>query len=372
MKVKTISYLLTFTTAAFLANCGKKTTEEDVASDDDKADLAEVEDVSQLGLSGALNISMPEALDQTESTGLRLAASKRSREACRIGSTIKEVTEQINSFSSFLCHLEVEKDKIKFGTKYRVMFDGKEFGRVWPDNSKVADGQITLYMCKDGYLKERTEITAIKKDADGNTIGAKGQIQNYGKQDAHSWKSFILFDAKFTGDSIDVEAEQAYADEETNGSFVRAVLLKLFDKGEGITSISLASKGTWQGSDFADRGYGLHDGDHGHILFNSQGSYDSQPYDFSRHSYFEGKGEVVSGSSSAKFDLGAELAVTRKDLPDFLSDSFSPDAPEGWECDYDETIELNPDSKEHQTCDSDRGEPANCWDDNFDDGESAE
>jgi hypothetical protein len=349
--------------------CGKKDSDDDDDDDAKGTDLADVESIDQLNVSGSLNIVLPDAFE--ESATASLLAGKRSMEACRLGQTLKEVTKQVRDVGSFFCHLEVEAKKIKFGTKYTINSGGEEFGKVWADNSKAADGRIALYMCQNGKLKEQIEITGV--DVDKGT--AKGSLHNKGSDGDQSWATALTFDVGFTtAGLISMNAQQKYADSANDGEFARLVDMNIYEPGEGISNLSMASSGSWGGSEFADRGFAKHNGDFGHVLLYNQGTYNDEEFDFSRHGYFDGEGKVVSKDDSPKFADGEELGVEDSDVPDYLKSSFEPDEPEGWDCDADEEVELDPDSAGHQACDEgkEQEEFADCRGDEFEQGEDVE
>lgn len=351
--------------------CGKKEDEEEAGKG---KSLSDVEGIDELNISSSLKVKVPDALSGAESSSLRLAAKKRSFEACRMGQTIKEVTRSIEDIGSFFCHLEVEKDKIKFGTKYKIKSNGKEFGRVWADNS--VEGKINLYMCQDGKLKEKISVTGV----DPANKASKGTIQQRGEQDTQSWKRSVVFDKEYTDPNITtVESEDKFEDSgEQGGSFARRVALKLYSgsgaKQTGVSNLVLASQGTWGGAAFKDRGIARYDGEYGEALMYGKGTFGESDFEYTQKSYFDGDGYVVADDESKDFAKGGDLYVGDEDLPEYLKTSFEPSKPTGWDCDVDETIELNPDSKAHEACDNkDDYEEASCWDsDEFEQGEAVE
>jgi len=221
-------------------------------------------------------------------------------------------------------------------------------------------------MCENGALKEKIEVTGFDEAREA----VKGSIQQKGSEDTQSWASSVVFDILFSDENLRVvDAQDLYEDSATSGSFARHVNMSIYTEGAGVSEMALASQGTWNGSDFQDRGFGRHDGDYGHAKFASQGSNNGNVYDWSHDSFFDAEGLVVSSSASAAFTSGGTLDVTADDMPDFLADSFSPTEPEGWDCDVDETIELDPESAGHQACETEWTEPADCWGADFEQGE---
>jgi hypothetical protein len=364
---------------SLITNCSKKSdsdsdsdaTDEEKSEEAAKDAVAEAESVADLNLSGSLNITLPSALDSASGTSLRLVAGKKSSEACMIGQTVRDVTENLASAAGFFCHLEVEADKIKFGTKYSIETNGEEFGRVWADNSNAAEGQITLYMCEavNGVmkLKEKIDITGVTKN------GAKGTMQQMHHEGAHTGKSSIVFDANVTEEgTFTLTAEQAYEDSENDGSFKRAVTLNFVE--DGVSELVFASNGTWNGNAFEEKAVGKFNGEVGTTLFSNSGTYAEQTFTWTHASFFDTDGYVVDPTMYDVFAEDGELYIAESELPDFLDADFSPDEPEGWDCEFDEVVELEDvESAEHEACNTHHSEFADCWNEaEFEQGEAAE
>ncbi len=69
--------------------------------------------VSELGLTGALNLDLPDALKEGSSS-LRLAGAK-SMEVCLMRESAKQLVQQIDMATSMLCHIESEGKSIPWG-----------------------------------------------------------------------------------------------------------------------------------------------------------------------------------------------------------------------------------------------------------------
>lgn len=355
------------------SSCGKKSSSEDstTVNADGSTKLSAVTDVSQLGVSTALTISLPSAYSQKTSTNLNLTTAKKSQDACQMGEPITSVKESLDSVASFFCHMEVEKAKIKFGVKTTITTNGKEFGRIWIDNSKAADNQITLYMCQDGALKEKVDITGVKLGADGKPSGMKGSVQHKGSEGTQSWASDVTFDKAYSGAYLEMSGKDKYSDSSNSGSFARSVAVKLMDSSDEVSVVSLASKGTWGGQAFSQRGLGYAASNLGQALFVNSGTYNNQTFTNTHRSSFDLDGYVVAESSSTKLGEGGVLRVPAASLPAFLDASFEPSAPTGWDCgDIAETVDLDPESAAHQACEKDHKEGANCWGTEFEGGEA--
>lgn len=365
--------LILWAVPTFVAfSCGKKSDDDSAAATnaDGSTKLTAVSDVGQLGVSSALSISLPSAYSQKKTTSLALAATaKKSQDACQMGEPITSVKESLDSVGGMFCHIEAEKAKIKFGVKTTITSKGVEFAKIWIDNSKAADNQITLYMCQKGALQQKIDITGVKLGADGKPTGMKGSVQEKGSEGTQSWARNVVFDKNFTGAYLEVTSQDKYSDTATSGSFARSVALKLMDSADSLSYVSMSSKGTWGGQSFKQRGYGLSVSKLGQALFENSGTYNNQTFTNIRRSSFDLDGYVAAESSSDKFAAGGVLRVKSSDVPAYLDASFTPTAPTGWDCGTTEvTVDLDPDSAAHKACESSHKNGADCWGSDFESG----
>lgn len=362
-------------TIASALSCGTKKEDEVVATTnaDGSTKLTELKTADQLGVSTALGkLSLPAAYSPTTAAlNLALIAGKKSSDACMMGDGIESATEGIKNIGSFFCHIEAEKDKLVFGTKYTVTSKGAAFAQVWIDNSNAAAGEISLYMCESDKLKQAIKITGVKMDAAGKPAGIKGSVSHKGAQDTQSWSSSATFDKGYAGAYFEVSAKDKYADSANSGSFARAVVLKLFDAATEVSTVTMASGGTWGGQAFKQRGMGKGANDFGQALFVNSGTYSGTAFDWTHRSYFTlSTGIVAAVGDSANFAEGGSLYIKSTELPDYLAATFEPDAPAGWDCSGATTVvDLDPDSAAHKACESGRTEGANCWGSDFQEGE---
>ena len=103
-------------TAAILsmavASCGKKKKkDESTTNADGSTKLTAVTSVAELGLSSALNISVPAAYSKA-ATSLSLTAAKKSQDACRIGEPISQVSDNINQVGNFSVILKLKRRRL--------------------------------------------------------------------------------------------------------------------------------------------------------------------------------------------------------------------------------------------------------------------
>lgn len=117
MRIKIVPAILTL---AGLAACGKSSSSNNAATAPTTGTTrtatgaVQATSVDELGLTGALNISLPDALADS-SGSLRLAGTK-SIEACLMRESAKQLITQIDMISSTLCHIEAEGKNIPWNT----------------------------------------------------------------------------------------------------------------------------------------------------------------------------------------------------------------------------------------------------------------
>ncbi len=362
--------LLALSTVALAASsCSKKDSSDESAASS-KADLATLSNPAQLGISTALTVEVPDAYNPSAAS-LALASGKKSQEACQMGDPIRSVVRSLSDIKSLFCHVEIEKEKIKFGVKTAINAGGQEFLRIWIDNSKVADGKITVYTCKEGKLEQKIDITGVIMGTDGKPTGMKGTVQDQGSEGTQSWARSIVFDKGFTGKYLEISSDDKFSDSSNSGSFARSVQMKLQDVDTEVSKVAMSSKGTWEGQTFSQKGLGLGSSGYGQAIFFNKGSYNGQDFEWTRRSSFDDNGYVVASTASTLLGEGGALYVNKADIPDYLADDFAPEAPTGWDCaSVDTTVELDPESTDHQACDAgkDDGEGANCWGEDFENG----
>lgn len=329
-------------------NAAKDSEDETTNSTDSGNKLSTVTDVKSLNLSSNLKVTLPKAFDASGSS-LRLLAGKKSSEACMMGSTIKQSIRALGEVAGFFCHIEVEKDKIKFGKKYKITAQGNEFARIYIDDSKASEGKLSIGFCsnnrsEDGMVRGRQQIN-IDSLTDN---GPKGNLVSGGQSvgsDAMSYGRSIVFDMSTSGQVI-LSAKDKFSG--SGSTFMRQVGLEL--KEAGVSTLKLANKGTMNGGgEFYDRGYAYMGTEDGSAIFQSKGEFEGQTFEFARRSYFNSAGEVVTAT-----EVDADLKPKVTDLPEYLPTNFAPDAFTGWvgqDCpDFDEEIALDVGSAAHTAC----------------------
>ena len=371
----TTSILAALTMAALVASCGKKSSSDEssaTTNSDGSTKLTALTSPDQLGISTALGaVKLPSAYSGGKATSLALTSDKKSQDACLMGDGVKSATDGLKNVANFFCHIEVEKAQIKFGTKYSLTSSGKDFAKVWIDNADAANGNINVYMCQNGSLQQAIKVSGVKMGSDGKPSGVKGTVANSGGDSTSTWKSSTTFDKGYTGAYLEAASKDKFTQTESNGSFTRAVVLKLFDDATEVSHISMSSSGSWGGNAFKQRGYAKGANDLGEALFADHGIDNSNnSFDWTHRSYFtQSTGIVAAVGDSANFASGGSLYVATTDLPDFLAADFSPDAPSGWDCSgADTVVDLNPDSAAHKACESDHADNS-CWGTDYEQGD---
>ena len=319
--------------------------------------VASATSIADLKLAGALAITLPQAFGGGASgSALHLLSGKKSSEACRMGETIRQATRSLGEVGGFFCHLEVEKDRMKFGKKYRIMTSRGEFARIFVDNSQAASGKLAISFCQkdrgDGHTgKQLITIESLSES------GPKGSILSTGAESTQSYEGDVNFDMSVAG-VVNVLANQRH--QSGSNIFTNGIDLSL--KNAGVSVMKLASKGTdsQKGASY-DRGSALFDATNGSAVFQSKGSDQGGSYDFSRRAHFNKSGDALVAA-----DIGADLQPTTASLPAYLPDDFRPAAPTGWagdDCpDYEEDVTLDPMSASHAACDQGHDNEAGCWD----------
>lgn len=353
------------TPAAAETTTSTTTTTKSTPSTTSGQAVANATSVGDLKVSKALKINLPDALEGKKKSSLNLLEeAKLSQEACQMGETVEEVTDSLNQISSFFCHIEAEKEKIKFGKKYKIVFKGQEFGRIFVDDTNIAEGKIQLGFCGSdgqGTDKQLISIEGITE------AGVKGAIIEMGSHKENgvtfTWDGSIVFDSTTAG-MLDVESKQAFTEGEN--SFRRHVKLKLNDKG--VSEAQVASNGVWGGNAFQDRGFSRINDKYGSALFISSGKHEGSTYNFSRRANFSSDGLIVKQSADSALAESGALFVKSTELPQFLPTTFAPDKATGWvasDCaTVDEQIELDPDAPAHKACENEHFDEVSCWDTN--------
>jgi len=357
--------------AAFAVACGAQkngtstedtgTTSTGVSTGSSSNKVGSATSVADLKLAGALAITLPEAFGGApSSSSLALLAGRKSQEACMMGMTISQETRSLGEVGGFFCHLEVEKDRMKFGKKYRLMTREGEFARIYVDNSQASTGKISIGFCSnhqegDGASSRGRQLITIDSLTESGPKGSiisdgtgthEGFAQTYGRSQA--------FDMSTAG-VVSLVGKTMHS--QAGNTFVREVGLNL--NKTGLSTLKLANKGTSDQGEFFDRGIAHVSADKGSAVFQTKGSFQGQTFEFANRAHFNNAGQVLTSA-----EVGADLQPPVSAIPAYLPADFKPDPLTGWvgqDCpDFDEEITLDPESPGHQACNQGRDSEYDC------------
>jgi hypothetical protein len=345
------------------------------ASDD--SSTATASSVAELGLSGALSLTIPDTLAAASggtaaslalaggSAGMNLVG-KKSSEACRTMENTNRVLENMQRLGVMFCRLEVESAKMKFGTKYEIAMTGDpglagQGMAIWVDNSDAAE--MKVYMCQNGTLKQNITINGYTGSGK-----AKGSMSSMHSNDNGSGGINLDFDLTQDGYKI-VKASMKHTNTGSNsGTFRNYSDISLADSG--VSTVKMSSVGTRGSDTFSDQASVLFNGTMGQALFSGAGTQSSNTYNWTSRSTFGADGITVPKASAT-----ADIVVDAATLPVKLAESFAPTAPAGWDCSgTTETVSIDmtdaATKAAHDACNSNRNRSFNaCWGSDFEQGE---
>jgi len=352
-----------------LTSCGNSSDEDGTAT---------ASSVSDLGLSGALQITIPDNLAAASggtAASLALAGGsnhlnlvgKKSSEACRTMENTNRVLENMQELGGMFCHLELESAKMKFGTKYEISMPGgpgltaSPAMAIWVDNSNAAE--LKVYMCQNGTLKQNITISGYTGSGK-----AKGSMSSAFTGENGSGGINLDFDLTQEGYKI-VKASMKHTKTGSNaGTFRNYSDISLADSG--VSTVKMSSVGTRGSDTFSDQASVLFNGTMGQALFTGNGTQSSNVYNWTTRSTFGSNGITVASTSAT-----ADITVAAASLPAKLAESFAPTAPAGWDCSgTTETVSIDMTDAAtraaHLACGSNRNRSFNaCWGSDFEQGQ---
>ena len=350
-----IAMVVALILGGMVSSCNKKKS-------DPEASGVAATSVADLKLSSSLNLTLPASLASAAGQSSSLAlddfnlTGKRSSEACRTVQQVKQLMDNLSSISGTMCHLEAESAQFVFGQKYDItLTQGGQTDKMqlWADNS--VGGQLTVYVCHAGSLQEKIIVNS------SNAIGASGSVRHMGGEGGSNWSSNINFDFTSSGVKI-VSGQNTFSDD--SNKFATDSSLTFRDSG--VSTMTMSNKGSSADfGSFADRGAVRHNGTMGQAMFKGTGSHNSQTYDFSSRSTFDKDGYAVSNASAT-----SDITVPATELPAFLADTFSIEAPSGWDCSGGKAITVNADTAAHQACQHSHDMNFDCFGAEFAQGDS--
>ena len=357
----------------------------------DESSTASASSVADLGLSGALSITIPDTLAAASggtaaslalaggSTGMNLVG-KKSSEACRTMSNTNMVLENMQEVGRMFCHLEVESAKMKFGTKYEIAMTGDpglagQGMAIWVDNSNAAE--MKVYRCQNGTLQQNITISGYTGSGK-----AKGSMSSTHSDDHGSGGINLDFDLTQDGYQI-VKASMKHTNSNgsESGTFRNYSDISLADSG--VSTVKMSTVGTRGSDTFSDQASVLSNGTKmGQAMFSGAGTQSGNTYNWTSRSTFglEGCNDLPTPSATCgitvpKASATADIVVDAATLPAKLAESFAPTAPAGWDCTgTTETVSIDmteaATKAAHDACNSNRNRSFNaCWGSDFEQGE---
>ncbi|SMF12398.1 hypothetical protein [Pseudobacteriovorax antillogorgiicola] len=388
-----------------LVSCGDSSDDSsgDSASTRTTTGTVEASTVSDLGLTGALSLDLPDALEDTSSS-LRLQGSK-SMEACLMRASAKQLITQIQMAASTLCHVEAEGSTIPWNTAVILDFSSLEAaaltkraalqGDTPPDLGDLPEGgeigeegaptgaggddfsmpmlgiytddtdgdNVSIYICEGEdessmTLVQSFTITGSKTvtNAAGESVKASKGTMHMGMSDDTfgTFKGAIAYDNNFTvTDTNSMSMEVKF---EFDGfSFAQKFG---FDENSSISTVSISETGTMDFGDgdpftFKNAGIGAFDADNGHVFYSYEGFGDT----FATRACVDSESYLVD-CTDTKLQSGGALYLTTDDVPTVLTSSFTPAEPSGFDCSAQTWTTVTPATDDatiaaHEACDED-------------------
>lgn len=248
--MKSIRLYLTFLSAFGVFACGGSSddggTDSTATTTRTTTGAVEAADVSQLGLTGALSLDLPSALEDS-SGSLRLQSGQKSIEACLIRESAKQLVTQISMASSLLCHIEAEGNNIPWNTPVILDFSDMEAAAALAQSQGAAlqeglpegpgDIESGDDPFGDGSTEDPTTDTSgsfqtpvmgiYADDSDGNNV-AVYVCEGDDEDSMELVQSFVIKGSKsVTVDGEDVEASKGTINismsDDTMGTFKGAI-----------------------------------------------------------------------------------------------------------------------------------------------------
>lgn len=322
-------------------------------SDSEPSSDSSGSNLSTLGLTGTLNIEVPDAVNSGEKSGssLRLSDAKKSYEACEIGQIVQQNLFEIQLNQMMLCMMKEanipvdKKVKLTFPDDFSGPEGGPEGGptlalqeefpgegefpegeagaegpggdgmgdmdmRVWIDTKSV-EGQTKVSFCNGDTLEQ-----VITVANGGNKGSMKLKFDEFG----------IDLSYEIDGDKTTMNSKSFFGDDG------QQVQMDLDDSGVSTIKVYSTHGG------FEYNSVAKFDSDIGIVVKKFLGDEFSGEDSFA--SYFNGSGDVADGSGNAKFESGGTLEISEDDLLPDLSDTGA-DLTGEWDCKTDATHSLD-------------------------------
>lgn len=376
----------------------------------------EATSIDELGLTGALNVELPDSLSDSSTSLALLQTGSKSVEACLMRSSAKQMIQQVEMASSMLCHIEAEGETIQWNTPTILDFSQMEAGAGLtlaktdrgfelvqaPGEDPGSESDMTMpvigiytddtdgnnvhvYLC-EGETEETLSLTqsftvkgSKKVDVNGTQVNASAGVIHINMSDdtMGTFKAKMSYDSNYktAGDSrFEMGMKIAFSEE---FKFRQKFSIT---EASGITTIAMSDAGSMSfGADsftFSSAGAGRFDASNGNVIFKYDGG-GGDP--FSTRACVDSTGVIVACSSDAKFAEGGSLHILPSVVPGVFADTYEPDAPSGFDCATATWTKVAPASDEatiaaHTACDEGLASSAGtdgasaCFGTGYDDG----
>jgi hypothetical protein len=341
-----VSFAL-LTIAALTVSCGKGKKTIEVSNK--PVPLSELT-IEKMQLSKGLNFKLPDGIKNLGKSALGLSLSeesvgKKSREACETAGRMSDLASMLAGIGEEFCHLEAESANIEFGKKYKLNLleqdDDDESFSLWVDNSE--QDKLTLYQCYDNKL-------ALKISIDSATeAGAKGSLNLAFNDSEDGVPTDFRYNINFDlSDSTLQQLQSQFTVKNSSVDYADSVSVTLADGG--VSKFSSALKGAILDGNVALRGLIKHNGTQGQAMMKyALSSEETGDIKISTKSTFNAEGALADNSTAAD-----EVRVAPTELPSFLPEGFTVEAPTGWDCQTEETIDIKmktgPSAAAHAAC----------------------
>lgn len=347
MYAKSLKPIVLIAMLAIGVSCGTKK--------DDKPEGSSESEMKSLGLSGVIDVKVPDTVSGKSGSSLMLAGGPKSIEACQLREQVKNGLQQISDLGDTLCRIESFKE-IQFGKKYNIklkfpegagggpsggpgeggappsggpgLLESQPSMQLWVDNSKK---NVVVYRCLDNKL---VDMIKVRKEGDKRY----GRFVTKGSFTAGDFSNSFHASATFFKDG-DKKTDIVIRDKMTskfNGvtdDSARMLVLKLVK--DGVSEVASSFAGKFGGQTMNFMSVARFGENHGAILqkFNGNGY----------RTYFDGDLTRVNASAHPdQFGAGKPYDLKPKDMPKKLATNFTPKGfPAGaWDCSGTEDLEL--------------------------------
>lgn len=377
-----------------IISCGKK--DNSSSGEEEENPNVKADSIDDFNLTNALSISVSDAVAGKGSYSLSQLTRGKSAEACRIRQTMKQSIMMLEGIKSSLCHIEVEAKKIGFNKPVLLAIEGMGGGGEGEEEMPEGPGEeapalarqssttylgiyvdtkkkngVKVYMCS-GDRKTDLDLTQTFKIVGSHKKKSKGQMLLSFDMGGMTFAAAVGFDTGYTKKNReDVELKIKFGGSiEGFGDIGFANYLKMSAEND-LISIVTSESGEF-GDPMKNAAAAIFDNDHGHVFYSLNTTHEETEFTSETEACVEADGTFVD-CDGKKFAKGGDLYLTVKDVPGFLSKSFTPDKPAGFKCNDQEWKVVKLDlsdpasEKKHAKCSESNTpfEEEDCWDETY-------